>query len=1092
MHAAARLDELAAVLELLSVPAALALDPEARQVRVNEAYARLVGVAADDYVPLTHPRAGLPYRFVRDGRPLEPHQVPFAVTLRGLPVEGDRLDIVRDDGTTFHMVCSAKPIYQDGAPIGAFAIMQDVGAEMHAWRLLREITSLTPALIFTAGARGNIEFVNPRWSELVGVSSEAMLGEGWTLFVHPDDLPAVRAAWASHVAGGQPYLAQWRLRRADGTYRWIEVRAEAERDGAGRVVRWYGSAIDIDVQRRAIDALEVLAGGGAASAGETGVEAQLDRLARATLGGIADVAFFDLVDASGRWRRHVVGPPAIPPDALAALTAFQAPALGEPHPIARALTEGRPLLVPQVDDAYVRDHVRPASRQQAWRIVQIRSLVVAPLHVGDDCVGALTLLRTGDCVPFDAADLRVIEEVARRAAFAIDHARLAELAQREADERERQFHTLADSMPQLMWTATPDGSADWFNQRWYEYTGTTIDDVHDGQWSALIHPGDLDGVSDAWQNALTTGHDYEREFRLRGADGSYRWFLTRAVPARDAAGHVTHWYGSSTDVDEARRTARATRAFADAGTALYEAVGLEETLAAVLRMLVPAYADWGYVTLADEHGDLRLAYTHHPDDAKQLKLNALHGRRYMDAEAPHGSAAALRSGTPLLHQPLLPDHGTSLALDVRAVFDTFQCAAVLLLPLRSGTVTRGTLALCMSAASGRLFERLDIPFFSEFAARVAPAIANAELFERERRVAHSFQQAALPRALPNAPGLTFDAIYEAGQSEALIGGDWFDAFSLIDGRVVVSIGDVAGSGLQAAVTMASVRQAIRGVAHVHADPALMLEAADRTLRAESPERFVTAFVGVIDTLGSVLTYRSAGHPPPLVRWPDGTVTALEQHGLPLGLRDRIEGDTPVVPLPEGSVLALYTDGLIEATHDIAEGERRLRDALADEHITNATNVAQALHDAVLLEGSRDDVAILTVTIGRRARPRRWVLDPYDERAARAVRNALLAALRERGCDQSVLHSAETVFAELIGNLARYAPGPAEVFLETDGARPVLHVRDRGPGFEFTAKLPNDLFAESGRGLYLIAALSEDFHVARRPDGGSHARVVLRV
>jgi len=261
----------------------------------------------------------------------------------------------------------------------------------------------------------------------------------------------------------------------------------------------------------------------------------------------------------------------------------------------------------------------------------------------------------------------------------------------------------------------------------------------------------------------------------------------------------------------------------------------------------------------------------------------------------------------------------------------------------------------------RGFVPADVDFFQEFARRLAPAIASAEVFERERRVARSFQDAALPSRLPEVPGFAFHAIYEAGKAEALVGGDWYDAFTLASGQIVVSIGDVAGSGLQAAVTMASVRQAIRGAAHAAADPSGMLDAADRAL--DDPERrFVTAFVGVIDPATSTIAYQNAGHPPPVVRMPDGTLVELLGGGAPLGLR----GGEDTVPhahaLPAGSLVALYTDGLIESTHDILEGERLLHAALLDTALHDGENPAKMLHDLILVDGSRDDVAILTITI----------------------------------------------------------------------------------------------------------------------------------
>ncbi|MBD5632965.1 MAG: SpoIIE family protein phosphatase [Candidatus Eremiobacteraeota bacterium] len=147
----------------------------------------------------------------------------------------------------------------------------------------------------------------------------------------------------------------------------------------------------------------------------------------------------------------------------------------------------------------------------------------------------------------------------------------------------------------------------------------------------------------------------------------------------------------------------------------------------------------------------------------------------------------------------------------------------------------------------------------------------SRLYENERRVARRFQEAAMPRALPVVPGLRFAAVYRPATREDRVGGDWYDAARLPDGRVVISIGAVCGFGLDAAVAMANVRQVVRGVAQVHPDPATMLDAADRTLHAEDKERIVTAFVGVFDPVTSSLAYASAGHPRPLLRLADGTL-----------------------------------------------------------------------------------------------------------------------------------------------------------------------------------------------------------------------------
>jgi anti-sigma regulatory factor (Ser/Thr protein kinase) len=377
-------------------------------------------------------------------------------------------------------------------------------------------------------------------------------------------------------------------------------------------------------------------------------------------------------------------------------------------------------------------------------------------------------------------------------------------------------------------------------------------------------------------------------------------------------------------------------------------------------------------------------------------------------------------------------------------------------------------------------------------AHATRALVNARRFDRERNVALSFQNAALTAELPPFGAFVFDAMYEAGRAEALVGGDWYDAFQLRDGRIVVSIGDVVGSGLNAAIAMVNVRQAIRGVAQVHPDPALMLEAADLTLRAQHPDRYVTAFVGVIDPVTQQCAYANAGHPPPFLRSADATVTQVAGHGIPIGLGIADAIEVHHVTLPPGSCLVLYTDGLTESGKNVVEGEQRLEQTLHDPGLFTGPGAARRIHDAVLGAYARDDVAILVVSVGAAEPLRRWRFDPVWPDLARRARRELRAELAENGLGAKRLLDVELIFAELMGNLVRYAPGIVEIILERHGGNVVLHVLDKGPGFAFTPRLPPDLFSQSGRGLFLIAHLALNFSVERRAGGGSHARIVLDV
>ena len=118
----------------------------------------------------------------------------------------------------------------------------------------------------------------------------------------------------------------------------------------------------------------------------------------------------------------------------------------------------------------------------------------------------------------------------------------------ELQESETQFRTLANSIPQLAWMADPGGAVFWYNQRWYDYTGTTFEEIKGWGWHRLHHPEHVTRVVQGLQHSWDTGEPWEDTFPLRGKDGEYRWFLSRAVPVFDSHGKLTRWFGTCTDV----------------------------------------------------------------------------------------------------------------------------------------------------------------------------------------------------------------------------------------------------------------------------------------------------------------------------------------------------------------------------------------------------------------------------------------------------------------------------------------------------------------------------------------------------------------
>ena len=130
-------------------------------------------------------------------------------------------------------------------------------------------------------------------------------------------------------------------------------------------------------------------------------------------------------------------------------------------------------------------------------------------------------------------------------------------------ESEREFRTLAEAIPQIVWTTRPDGWDTYFNQQWVDYTGMTLEESCGHGWNIPFHPDDKQRAWDAWQQAMASGGTYALEVRLRRADGVYRWWLTRGVPLRDAGGAILKWFGTCTDIEDIKQ-AEAARQESDA------------------------------------------------------------------------------------------------------------------------------------------------------------------------------------------------------------------------------------------------------------------------------------------------------------------------------------------------------------------------------------------------------------------------------------------------------------------------------------------------------------------------------------------------
>ncbi len=242
------------------------------------------------------------------------------------------------------------------------------------------------------------------------------------------------------------------------------------------------------------------------------------------------------------------------------------------QPVVQAISTGKTVFLPNIPEEVLLAVAQDAEHLRLIKRLDLRSYLCVPLTARGRTLGAVAFAATrASGRVFTPETVALVEELARRAAVAVDNARLFEQAQQEIAERrqaereragsEERFRALADNIAQLAWMADASGAIFWYNRRWFEYTGTTLEEMLGWAWRKVHHPDFVEGVTEKFRKSVEAGEPWEDTFPLRGADGEYRWFLSRAFPTRDNAGNVVLWCGTNTDVTEQREASVRQRRF---------------------------------------------------------------------------------------------------------------------------------------------------------------------------------------------------------------------------------------------------------------------------------------------------------------------------------------------------------------------------------------------------------------------------------------------------------------------------------------------------------------------------------------------------
>ena len=359
-----------------------------------------------------------------------------------------------------------------------------------------------PGLVWSAFPDGDVEFCNQGWLDYIGLSSDKVRGWEFAEAIHPQDKSDFREKWRAALREGASFEAEARMRRADGSYRWFLIRAVPLRDASGAILRWYGTNADIeDLKRAQEDVLKQTS--------------RLEELFEQTPEAVA------VLSADGRVLRinkeftRIFG---YEPDEV-----LERPIndLIIPETLVKSAQEYKLRLM-----AGERVEVETIRRRKDGTDVHVSLLAVPVIAASGERVANYAIYR-------DITERKRTEE--------------------RLFESEVRFQAIADTAPVMIWTTGTDALCNYFNKPWLEFTGRTMDQEVGTGWIEGVHPDDVQGCLDGFLPAFHARKPFRMEYRLRRADGEYRWVDESGIPRYTPGGEFAGYIGCNIDITDRKR-----------------------------------------------------------------------------------------------------------------------------------------------------------------------------------------------------------------------------------------------------------------------------------------------------------------------------------------------------------------------------------------------------------------------------------------------------------------------------------------------------------------------------------------------------------
>lgn len=445
------------------------------------------------------------------------------------PLETQNRFLGRNGQYRWFLVRAEPLLDSNGQPVMWFGTCTDIHNERSEQHRLRDrcqtIVENANDGVLEVSLDGTIQFANRRMAELLGCPADELVGRSALDFLFEEEQRRARIRLEARREGhGERYEARWR--RADGSEIWMHTASTPKYDANGEIIGSFGIFTDIHALKLA------------------------ERIARQHQAALtlSEGRFRAAVDAVGGllWTNSSEGLMQGEQPGWAAFTGqtydeYQGYGWAKavhPEDVQPSIESWKKAVAHQ--STYIFEH-RLLRHDGIYRFFAVRAVPV--------------LNEDGTIREWVGVHVDITEQ------------RDAEQALRVSEEK---FRLIADTMPQIVWSTRPDGYHDYFNKRWYEYTGMPLphepggeyDPNESGQgwnWKEYLHPDDYQPSVQRWQESLRTGELYTIEYRFRRTDGVYRWFIGRALPLKDAHGHITRWFGTCTDVEDVKAAENALR-----------------------------------------------------------------------------------------------------------------------------------------------------------------------------------------------------------------------------------------------------------------------------------------------------------------------------------------------------------------------------------------------------------------------------------------------------------------------------------------------------------------------------------------------------